>query len=58
MRDKPSDVFSCWVISEDKQISAFKENKPFSDYSPDCYFKLVEHIDNNFIQVFWEKLVK
>ncbi len=52
MRDKPKDSFSCWVISEDKRISALRLNKPFSEYNPDCYFKLVERIDNNFIQGF------
>ncbi len=46
----PIGTFPCWVISENDRLISLKQNKPFYDYSPSCYFKLTQRLDNNFLQ--------
>lgn len=46
----PKDAFPCWVISENERFKSLRENRPFHDYRPSCYFKPIHRLDNNFIQ--------
>lgn len=48
--DVPIGTFPCWYISENERQTSIKENKPFYDYSPSCYFKMTGRLDNNFIE--------
>ncbi|NLL28689.1 MAG: hypothetical protein GX259_07820 [Bacteroidales bacterium] len=46
----PEGSLPCWVISESERLFSIKEKKPFYDYSPCCYFKITQRLDNNFIE--------
>lgn len=48
----PTGTFPCWVISDSDRLNSIKQNKPFYDYSPSCYFKVTKQLDNNFIEGF------
>ena len=47
--DIPIGTFPCWVISDYERIKSLKKNEPFYDYSPSCYFKPIQRINNNFL---------
>lgn len=46
----PKGSLPCWVLSDSDRVSSIKENKPFYDYSPSCYFQITQRLDNNFIE--------
>lgn len=48
----PKGTFPCWVISDSDRLNSLKQNKPFYDYRPSCYFKVTKQLDNNFIEGF------
>lgn len=48
----PKGTFPCWVISDRDRLNSLKQNKPFHDYRPSCYFKITKQLDNNFIEGF------
>lgn len=46
----PKGTLPCWVLSDSDRLLSIKENKPFYDYSPSCYFQITQRLDNNFIE--------
>jgi hypothetical protein len=48
--ETPNDTFPCWVVTEGEMIDAFRNNAPFPDSMPHCFFKLTQRLDNNYIQ--------
>ena len=48
----PKGTFPCWVISDNDRLTSLKQNKPFYDYRPSCYFKVTKQLDNNFVEGF------
>lgn len=48
----PTGTFPCWVISDSDRLNSIKQNKPFNDCSPSCYFKVAKQLENNFIEGF------
>ncbi len=46
----PIGTFPCWYISDNERHTSLKENKPFNDHAPSCYFQMTGRLDNNFIE--------
>jgi hypothetical protein len=46
----PRGTFPCWIISDADRLMSLKQNKPFYDYKPSCYFKITRQLDNNFLE--------
>ena len=46
----PTGTFPCWVISDEERLASLKENKPFHDHYPPCFFKLIARLDNNYVE--------
>lgn len=48
--DVPRGTYPCWIISDEERINSLKNNVPFHDYNPSCYFQEIKKLDNNFIE--------
>jgi len=46
----PKGTLPCWVLSDSDRLLSIKENIPFNDYNPSCYFQISQRLDNNFIE--------
>lgn len=47
----PRGTIPCWVIYEPEKNNALTKNEPFQSHTrPSCYFKLIQRLDNSFIQ--------
>jgi len=49
-RNIQSGILPCWTISDSDRLNAIQKKQPFIDYSPSCYFKITQRLDNNFLQ--------
>ncbi len=47
--DAPEGTLPCWYISDSDRLISLQKNQPFHNYSPSCYFKVIEYVDNNFV---------